>query len=117
MYRRAWLVAAITTASVFGAQGCIYANVVQPLSYRSPTPSDVGGVENLGAHVDGKACAHMVLGLVAWGDAGYAKAVTAASANAAAEGVIADVQVDTEELNVLSVYQRVCTVVHARVLK
>jgi hypothetical protein len=117
MLHRTLFTAGILAASILGLQGCIYANVVQPMSYRSPTPSDVGGAGNLGAHVEGKACAHMVLGLVAWGDGGYAKAVKTAGSLAAAEGVIADVQADSEELNVLGVYQRRCTVVHARVLK
>lgn len=107
------LVLACTTLS-----GCLYANVVQPLAYRSPTPGDVGGSAKLGGEVEGTACAHAVLGLVAWGDGGYAKAVADATQNAGPGAIVADVQADTKELSVLSlVYNRRCTVVHARVLK
>ena len=98
--------------------GCLHANVVQPLAYRSPTPGDVGGTTKLGGEVEGTACAHAVLGLVAWGDGGYAKAVADATQNAGPGAIVADVQADTKELSVLSVvYNRRSTVVHARVLK
>jgi hypothetical protein len=92
--------------------GCIYANVREPLAYRSPTPADVGG--NVGQEVKGESCNHVILWLVAFGDGGYEAAVQDArkSANAA---MIADVKADTTLLNVLSVYQRQCTAVTGRV--
>ena len=51
------------------SSGCIYANVTTPLAYRAPTPTEVTGT--LGQEVEGSACNHVILGLVAWGDGGY----------------------------------------------
>ena len=111
---------------------CIFANVTTPLAYRSPTPSDVGGVSHLGQITEGHACSHLVLGLVAWGDGGFAKAMDNAVAHAApmapqapgstvpaamAPALLADVQADTSALNVLGLYQRRCTVIHAKVVQ
>lgn len=119
---------------------CLFANVTTPLAYRSPTPSDVGGVAHLGAVTEGHACSHMVLGLIAWGDSGFASAMDHAVAHAlarAGEGaaqstdqvagaavaptfapaLLADVQADTSALNVLGLYQRRCTVIHAKVVQ
>lgn len=89
--------------------GCIYANVNTPLSYRSPTPSDVGGT--LGKEVEGEACNHLVLWLVAWGDGGYDGAISKAQQSGGTQ-LIADVKADTKLFNVLGVYQRSCTRVH-----
>ena len=97
--------------------GCIYANATTPLAYRSPTPQDVGGIDKLGQEVVGTACNHDVLGLVLWGDGGYAKAVENAKASLGPTGVLADVQADYKVLNILSLYGRYCTVVHARAVK
>lgn len=119
---------------------CIFSNVITPLAYRSPTPADVGGPSHLGAITEGHACSHMVLGLIAWGDGGYASAMDQAAAHAtgfapipsapaapdasgtpAAASVgpalLADVQADTSALNVLGIYQRRCTVIHAKVVQ
>jgi len=92
--------------------GCLYANVREPLAYRSPTPADVGG--NLGQEVKGESCNHVILWLIAFGDGGYDAAVQEARKSANAT-MIADVKADTNLLNVLSVYQRQCTVVTGRV--
>lgn len=107
----------LALALLIAAPGCLYANVTTPLSYRSPTPADVGGIEHLGAEVSGRACNHSVLYLVGWGDGGYAKALDNARRQAP-QAVLADVRVDTEGMNVLAgIYQRGCTVVHARVVQ
>lgn len=98
------------------APGCIYANVTTPLSYRSPTPGDVGGVAHLGAEVSGRACNHGVLYLVGWGDGGYARALDNARKQAP-QAVLADVRADSNGFNVLGVYQRMCTTIHARVVQ
>jgi hypothetical protein len=91
--------------------GCVYANVREPLAYRSPTPADVGG--SLGQEVKGEACNHVILFLFAFGDGGYDAAVADARATSHAP-ILADVKADTSLLNVLGVYQRQCTTVSAR---
>jgi hypothetical protein len=95
---------------------CLYANVQMPLSYRSPTPADVGGASALGAEAHGEACNTMVLGAVAWGDGGYAAAVSNAK-EASGATMLADVKADSRLFNVLGVYQKACTVVTGRVVK
>ncbi|HSF06678.1 MAG TPA: TRL domain-containing protein [Methylomirabilota bacterium] len=110
---RAWRYAA-SAALALAFTGCIYADVHQPLSYRSPTPGDVGG--QLGPEVEGRACSRVVLWLVAWGDGGYRAAVENAKAKTGAT-LLADVQADTNFYNVLSVYQHSCTVVRGRTVK
>jgi hypothetical protein len=105
----------LTLLAALGAlhlTGCIYANVREPLAYRSPTPADVGG--SLGQEVKGEACNHVILWLVALGDGGYEAAVQDARRSANAD-MVADVKADTNLLNVLSVYQRQCTTITARV--
>jgi hypothetical protein len=92
--------------------GCIYTDVRTPLQYNSPTPGDVGN--NLGQEVQGRACNYVFLYLLAIGDGGYDAAVRDARAKSGAQ-LIADVKADTSILNVLSVYQRQCTVVSGRV--
>ena len=114
MFYRLPLIAVFAT---FTLSGCLYANVTTPMSYRSPTPQDVGGVDKLGEEVEGVACTHDVLGLVLWGDCGYAKAMENAKASLGGSSVLADVQADFKVLNILSLYGRYCTVVHARALK
>lgn len=96
---------------------CLFANVTVPLSYRSPTPSDVGGTAHLGQVAHGRACNHGILGLVAWGDGGYAAAMARAQGETGNGALLADVQADTSALNVLFLYQRRCTIVHARVVQ
>lgn len=93
--------------------GCIYTDVRAPLSYRSPTPSDVGGT--LGAEAQGSACNTAILWLVAWGDGGYDAAVRDARESSHA-ALIADVKADTKYTNVLfGLYQHQCTAVTGRV--
>lgn len=98
----------------FFAGGCIYANVRAPLSYRSPTPSDVAAP--LGPTAEGEACNHLVLYAVAWGDGGYGAAVEEAKARSGAS-LLADVQADNRIFNVLGVYQKSCTRVRGRVVR
>jgi len=111
MSRITLAVAALLAAAAL--TGCIYTDVRAPLSYRSPTPSDVGG--NLGAEAQGSACNHAVLWLVAWGDGGYDAAVKEARESSHA-ALIADVKADTKYTNILfGIYQRQCTAVTGRV--
>ena len=86
--------------------GCVYANVNTPLSYRAPTPAEVQGPLTQVAH--GEACNHAVLGLVAWGDGGYAAAVENAKQSSGAR-MLADVRADAHLYNVLFVYSEACT--------
>ena len=95
--------------------GCIYANVNAPLSYRSPTPGDVQPA-TLGPEVQGEACNHLVLFLVAWGNGGYSAAVEDAKAKGGAT-LLADVQADQRVFNILGVYQKSCTRVRGRVVR
>lgn len=108
---RSSFVAGAVAALCALSTGCIYANVNTPLSYRSPTPSDVGG--QLGQEVEGESCNHVVLWLVAWGDAGYSAAIDKAQEASGAQ-LIADVKADSNLFNVLGVYQRNCTRVRGR---
>jgi hypothetical protein len=107
-----WILGAAAFISL--GSGCIYANVRAPLSYRSPTPSDV--TVPLGPAVDGEACSHMVLYAVAWGDGGYSAAVEDAKGTSGAS-LLADVQADHRLFNVLGVYQKSCTRVRGRVVR
>ncbi len=86
--------------------GCIYANVNTPLSYRAPTPAEVPAP--LTQQVQGEACNRAILGLVAWGDGGYAAAVDDAKQRSGAR-LLADVRADTSLFNVLFIYSKACT--------
>lgn len=86
--------------------GCIYANVQTPLSYRAPTPSEVQGP--LTQQVHGEACNQAILGLVAWGDGGYAAAIEDAKQSSGAH-LLADVRADSRLFNVLFIYSKACT--------
>jgi hypothetical protein len=104
------------TALVLGLvlSGCLYSDVRGPLSYRSPTPSDVGG--KLGEEAHGSACNTAILWLVAFGDGGYDAAVKDARESSHAV-LIADVKADTSYTNVVfGIYQRQCTTVTGRVV-
>lgn len=85
--------------------GVLYTGVKQPPLNQSL--NDTGGA---GRHAirTGSACAHGVLGLVAWGDASQGAA--------AAAGGIGEVEtVDEQRFSILGiVYQRYCTVVSAK---
>jgi hypothetical protein len=93
---------------------CVYTNVNTPLSYRAPTPNEVQGPLN--ESVVGEACNQAVLGLVAWGDGGYAAAVDDAKRRSGAR-LLADVRSDTKLFNVLFVYSKACTRVTAFAVK
>jgi hypothetical protein len=86
--------------------GCVYSNINTPLSYRAPTPNEVQGP--LDHQVTGEACNQAVLGLVAWGDGGYAAAVEDAKHRSGAR-LLADVRADASLFNVLFVYSKACT--------
>lgn len=86
--------------------GCVYSNVYTPLSYRAPTPNEVPAP--LAQEVQGEACAKAILGLVAWGDGGYAAAVDDAKRRSGAR-LLADVRSDTNLFNVLFIYSKACT--------
>src|ERR671936_1843127 len=96
------------------ASGCVYADVKTPLAYRAPTvvEAKAGGA----ADVEGTACNHAVLGLVAWGDGGYAAAVADAKARSGA-AQLADLRADTTFFNVLFIYSRACTRVTGRAVR
>jgi hypothetical protein len=94
--------------------GCIYADVKTPLAYRAPTV--VEAKASGGADVEGKACNQVVLGLVAWGDGGYAAAVADAKARSGATE-LADVRADSTFFNVLFLYDKACTRVTAKAVR
>jgi TRL (tRNA-associated locus)-like protein len=94
--------------------GCIYADVKTPLAYRAPTTVEANAAG--GAEVEGTACNQAVLGLVAWGDGGYAAAVADAKAKSGATQ-LADVRADTTFFNVLFLYDKACTRVTAKAVR
>ncbi|TMA90176.1 MAG: hypothetical protein E6J63_09240 [Deltaproteobacteria bacterium] len=94
--------------------GCIYADVKTPLAYRAPTA--VEAKAEGAADVEGTACNQAVLGLVAWGDGGYAAAVADAKAKSGATQ-LADVRADTTFFNILFLYDKACTRVTAKAVR
>ena len=94
--------------------GCIYADVKTPLAYRAPTA--VEAKAQGAADVEGTACNQAILGLVAWGDGGYAAAVADAKAKSGATQ-LADVRADTTFFNVLFLYDKACTRVTAKAVR
>ena len=94
--------------------GCIYADVKSPLAYRAPTA--VEAKAEGAADVEGTACNRAVLGLVAWGDGGYAAAVADAKARSGATQ-LADVRADTTFFNILFLYDKACTRVTAKAVR
>jgi hypothetical protein len=94
--------------------GCIYANVTTPLAYRAPTAQEAHAES--AADVEGIACNRSVLGLVAWGDGGYAAAVADARARSGA-AQLADLRADTTFYNILFFYSRACTRVTGRAVR
>jgi hypothetical protein len=96
------------------ASGCFYADVKTPLSYRTATTVEANA--SGAAEVEGTACNQVVLGLFAWGDAGYAAAVADAKARSGALE-LADVRADSTFFNVLLVYDKACTRVTAKVVR
>lgn len=105
-----WLLASVALA----ATGCIYANVTTPLAYRAPTTQEAHAES--AADVEGTSCNRSVLGLVAWGDGGYAAAVADARARSGA-AQLADLRADTTFYNILFLYSRVCTRVTGRAVR
>ena len=101
--------------AAISATGCVYANVTTPLSYRAPTAQEAK-IEAGAPDVEGIACDHAVLGLVAWGDAGYAAAVADARTRSGATQ-FADLRSDTTFFNVLFVYARACTRVTGKAVR
>ena len=96
------------------ASGCVYADVKTPLAYRAPTAVEAKAAG--AADTEGVACNHAVLGLVAWGDGGYAAAVADAKARSGATH-LADVRADTTFFNVLFLYDKACTRVTAKAIR
>jgi TRL-like protein family len=94
--------------------GCVYADVKTPLAYRAPTT--VEAKASGAADVEGTACNQAVLGLVAWGDGGYAAAVADAKKRSGATE-LADVRADTTFFNVLFLYDKACTRVTAKAVR
>jgi TRL (tRNA-associated locus)-like protein len=86
----------------------------RPLAYRAPTTM-VAKADGA-ADVEGTACNQAVLGLVAWGDGGYAAAVADAKARSGAT-YLADVRADTTFFNVLFLYDKACTRITAKAVR
>ena len=99
---------------LFATTGCIYANVSVPLAYRAPTSTEARAEK--AADVEGTACNQIILGMVAFGDAGYSAAVADAKARSGA-AQLADVRADETVFNVLGVYVKSCTRVTARAVR
>ena len=103
----------LATVVAWLTSGCFYADVKTPLAYRAPTVVEAKAAG--AADVEGIACNQAVLGLIAWGDAGYAAAVADARARSGA-AELADIRSDTNFLNVLFIYTKACTRVTARAI-
>ena len=98
-----------------GGCGILYTNVHVPRAYRSATAGEVKS-EKTDPIVSGKACSHSVLFLVAWGDAGYAKA----SENALKgdpNALLYDVKADQQLKSILGVYTEACTLLTGKAAK
>ena len=104
----------LLAVAALATTGCVYANVTTPLAYRAPTTQEAHA--EAAADAEGIACNRSVLGLVAWGDGGYAAAVADARARSGA-AQLADLRADTTFFNVLFLYSRVCTRVTGRVVR
>jgi len=88
--------------------GCLYADIRSPRAYRSASPSEVkaSAADEL---VQGVACNHFVLYLVAWGKGGYAEA-TRKALEGRPEAVLYDVKTDIKvKAYLLGLYARTCT--------
>lgn len=106
--------AALLLLTCLTLTGCLYADVRWPRAYRSATPSDVKAA-SADPVVSGTSCNTLLLYLVAWGDAGYAKAVKAALKDHP-DGLLYDVRSDVKMKSyLLGLYSRSCTVVTGRV--
>jgi hypothetical protein len=108
--------AALLLLSCLTLTGCLYADVRWPRAYRSATPSDVKAAA-ADPVVSGTSCNTALLYLVAWGDAGYAKAVKAALKDQP-DALLYDVRSDVKVKSYLfGLYSRSCTVVTGRVAR
>jgi hypothetical protein len=105
---------ALALLVVAATSGCLFADVKTPLAYRAPTAQEAKA-ENA-KEVEGIACNQAILGLVAWGDGGFAAAVADAKAKSGATQ-LADVKSDVTFFNVLFIYDKACTRVTARAVQ
>src|SRR3954462_2726983 len=100
--------------AALSSAGCVFANVTTPLAYRAPTAQEANAES--AADVEGIACNQAVLGLIAWGDGGYAAAVADAKAKSGATQ-LADVRADSTFFNILFLYDKACTRVTAKAVR
>ncbi len=99
-------------AAVLG--GCLYSNISSPYAYRSASPIDIKNAADGDPVVQGSACNHSVLWLVAWGHGGYIGA-TRDALKQHPQGVLYDVKTDIKVQSVLlGVWTRQCTIVTGR---
>ena len=105
----------VLTGLILG--GCIYSDVQVPRAYRSASPVDVESkAKSSDKVVTGEGCNKMVLFLVAWGNGGYAAAVSDALKNEPPGAILYDVHSDTSaESYFIGVYSKACTVVTGKV--
>jgi hypothetical protein len=104
----------LAVLAAVSSAGCVFANVTTPLAYRAPTAQEANAES--ARDVEGIACNQAILGLIAWGDAGYAAAVADARTRSGA-AQLADIRSDTNFLNVLFIYTKACTRVTARAVQ
>lgn len=96
--------------------GALYTNIHLPRAYRTATPNEVRS-EKADPMVTGKACYQTVLFMVAWGDAGYAKATSNALKNES-DAILYDVKADAQLRSVaFGLYTQACTIVTGKVAK
>ena len=111
------LTSSLLVWTVFILGGCIYSDVQVPRAYRSASPIDVQSkYKKTDKIVRGEGCNKVVLLLVAWGDGGYAAAVSDALKNEPPGSILYDVHTDTSaESYAFFVYSKACTVVTGKV--
>jgi hypothetical protein len=98
-----------------GFSGCLYTNIHQPFAYRTAVPTDVKSSIATDPIVMGTSCSYTVLGLVAWGDAGYAEACRKALKGYPDSAILYDVKTDLKVTSVFIFWARDCTEVTGRV--
>ena len=111
------LTCSLVVLTVLLLGGCIYSDVQVPRAYRSASPIDVQSkYKKTDKVVTGEGCNKVVLFLVAWGNGGYAAAVTDALKNEPPGAILYDVHTDTSaESYAFFVYSKACTVVTGKV--
>jgi hypothetical protein len=92
--------------------GAIFTSETYTQSYFSPTQPLNGS----GADAHGESCSMGILGLAAFGDAGYDAAYKAALASSGASSLY-DVRVDKKVFSILGLYTTYCTELTGRVAK